>query len=176
MHPLTRWQQSTITFWNINGRCWPAPPPRSGAMASGQPPASPGLLQISRVPVQGLQFTTVNQFDPVAADQNLPLESTRNVDIFTDRFNPQLSWYLPGYQLAPDIDATFTFAATEQQIGGGGDPSYQATNTLTPSKVDPADVTAYRTANPTAQIQEIPLTGLAVTLTMTASDPDTGQP
>ena len=145
-------------------------------MASGQPPLSPGLLQIARVPVQGLQFTTVTESNPVAADQNLPLESTRNVDIFTDRFNPQLSWYLPGYQLAADIDATFTFAATEQPIDTTGNPSYQATITLTLSRVDPPDVTQFRTADPTAQIEEIPLTALAATLTTTASDPQTGQP
>ncbi len=144
-------------------------------MASGQPPASPGLLQTARVPVQGLQFTTVTQFNPVAADQNLPLESTQNGNIFTDRFNPQLSWYLPGYQLAPDIDPTFTFAAAGQSIDQTtGHPSYQATVTLTLMSVDPPDVTAYRTANPAALLQEIPLTGLAVTLTTTASD-QTGQ-
>jgi hypothetical protein len=145
-------------------------------MASGQSPVSPGRLEIQRVPVQGLQFTTVNQLDPVTTDQNLPLDSTQNGNIFNDRFNSQITWYLPGYQLAADIDTTFSFAATEQSIDSSGNPSYQATIKLTLAKVEPPDVTTYRVTYPTAHLQEIPLTGLAVTLTITANDPQTGQP
>lgn len=143
-------------------------------MAAGHAPVDSGDLQFVHVPVQGVKFTT-GQFNPVNSEQNLPLESTQNGNIFTDRFNDQLIWYLPGYQLAADIDPTFGFAAGAQGIDSDGNPYYQATITLTLDKIEPPDVTAYRAANPTQQLQEIPLIGLATTLTTTANNPQTGQ-
>ncbi len=143
-------------------------------MVAGQVQGDPGLLQVGRVPIQGVKFIT-GVFNPVDLEQNLPLESTQNGNLFTDRFNPQLSWYLPTYQLAPDIDASFAFGAGSQGIDSDGNPYYQATITLTLDKVEPPDVTAFRAANPAQQIQEIPLTGITVMLTTTANDPHSGQ-
>jgi hypothetical protein len=141
---------------------------------------SPGdLREVAPVP-GALQFTPVQftpiQFQPVDLDQSLPLESSRNGNVFNDRFNAQLSWYLPGFELAPDPDASFAFAAGGGQTGADGNPYYEASLTLTLAKVEPADVTAYRTANPSQQLQEIPLTAISVELTTTANDPQTGQP
>ena len=136
-------------------------------MAAGQPPVSTGsVLQIQR---GDLKFTT-GVFNPVDPQQSLPLESTRSANVFHDRFNAQLSWYLPGYQLAADIDATFSFAAGGEKIDVNDNPYYTATITLTLTKVEPPDVTAYRAANPSVQLHEIPLTGLPVTLTTTANE------
>jgi len=143
-------------------------------MASGQVPVDSDTLRIDRIPIQGVKFTT-GEFNPADDQQSLPLESTQNGNVFTDRFNSQLSWYLPGYQLAPDIDASFSFAAGAQGIDADGNPYYQATITLTLDKIEPPDVTAFRTANPAQQLQEIPLTSLTVTLTTTANDPHGGQ-
>jgi hypothetical protein len=142
-------------------------------MGTGQAPPDPEVVFVNRVPVQGLKFVT-GQFNPVDQQQNLPLESTQNGNIFTDRFNPQLSWYLPGYQLAPDIDAGFSFSAGAKGIDASGNPYYQAAITLTVDKIEPPDVTAYRTANPSQQLQEIPLTSLTATLATSANDPQTG--
>jgi hypothetical protein len=149
-----------------------APSPPGGLQITVDPPG--GLRQVERMS-GGLQFTPV-QFIPVDVNQSLPLESTRNGNVFNDRFNAQLSWYLPGYDLAPDIDASFSFAASGGQTGADGNPYYEATITLTLAKVEPPDVTAYRAANPSMQLQEISLTGLSVDLTTTANDPQTGQP
>ena len=143
-------------------------------MAAGQVSVDPGMIRIDRVPIQGVKFVT-GELDPAEQQQNLPLESTQNGNIFTDRFNAQLSWYLPSYQLAPDIDAGFSFAAGAQGIDSDGNPYYQANITLTLDKVEPPDVTAFRAANPAQQLQEIPLTALTVTLTTTANDPHGGQ-
>jgi len=143
-------------------------------MAIGEAPVRPGLLQM-QFGGQGLQITTVPPFILVNPNQSLPLESSRSENVFHDRFNPQLIWYLPGYQLAADIDTGFSFSALEQSIDISGNPSYQATITLTLDKIEPPDVTAFRTANPSVTLQEIPLTGLTVTLATTASDPQSGQ-
>ena len=148
-----------------------APSPPGGLQTTVNPPG--GLRQIARVPV--LQFTPI-KFIPVDVNQNLPLESSRSGNLFTDRFNAQQGWFLPSYDLAPDIDASFSFAAGGEQTGADGNPYYQATITLTLAKVEPPDVTAYRAANPSMQLQEIPLSGLSVGLTTTANDPQTGQP
>jgi len=144
-------------------------------MAPGQVPVDSDTLRIDRIPIQGLKFTT-GEFNPADdQQQSLPLESTQNENVFTDRFNSQLSWYLPGYQLAPDVDASFSFAAGAQGIDADGNPYYHATITLTLDKIEPPDVTVFRTANPAQQLQEIPLTSLTVTLTTTANDPHSGQ-
>ena len=148
-----------------------SPSQPGGSQVTVDPPG--GLREVARVPV--LQFTPV-KFIPVNVNQSLPLESSRNGNIFNDRFNAQLIWYLPSYDLAPDIDASFSFAAGGEQTGADGNPYYQATITLTLAKIEPPDVTAYRTANPSMTLQEIPLTGLSVDLTTTANDPQTGQP
>ena len=110
-------------------------------MSASHAAVDPGLLKIDRIPIQGVKFIT-GELNPVDPQQNLPLESTRNGNLFTDRFNSQLSWYLPGYQLAPDIDASFSFAAGAQGIDSDGNPYYQATVTLTLDKFEPPDVTA----------------------------------
>jgi hypothetical protein len=144
-------------------------------MESSQTPIQFGFIPTQQVGVQVQPINIVHPFVPVDPGQNLPMESTRSGNVFQDRFNPQLSWYLPGYQLAADIDASFSFAAVEQAIDTGGNPSYLATLTLTLSKIEPPDVTAYRTSNPSLTLQEIPLTGLSVALTTTASDPQSGQ-
>jgi hypothetical protein len=149
-----------------------APSLPGGSQITADPPG--GLRQVTRV--SGLQFITPIKVIAIDVNQNLPLESSRNGNVFNDRFNSQLSWFLPSYQLAPDIDASFAFAASGGQTAGlDGNPYYQATITLTLAKVEPPDVTAYRTANPSQQLQEIPLTGLSVELTTTANDPQTGQ-
>src|ERR1700739_2511046 len=110
-------------------------------MSAGQVAVDPVLSGVDRIPIQGVKFV-IGVFNPVDLEQNLPLESTQNGNLFTDRFNPQLSWYLPGYQLAPDVDASFTFAAGAQGIDSDGNPYYQATITLTLDKIEPPDVTA----------------------------------
>ncbi len=147
-----------------------APSPPGGLQTTVNP--SGGLREVTRGPV--LQITPI-KFIPVDVNQSLPLESSRNGNVFNDRFNAQLSWFLPSYQPAPDIDASFSFAAGGEQTGADGNPYYQATITLTLDKIEPPDVTAYRAANPSMQLQEIPLTGLSVDLTTIANDPQTGQ-
>jgi hypothetical protein len=149
-----------------------APSPPGGLQITANPPG--GLRQVEHV--SGLQFITPIKFITIDVNQNLPLESSRNGNVFNDRFNAQLSWFLPSYDLAPDIDASFSFAATGGQPAADGSPYYQATITLTLGMVEPPDVTAYRAANPSMQLQEIPLTGISVDLTTTANDPQTGQP
>ena len=85
-----------------------APSPPGGLQITADP--SGGLRQVERAP--GLQFITPIKVIAVDVNQNLPLESSQNGNVFTDRFNAQLSWFLPSYQLAPDIDASFSFAAS----------------------------------------------------------------
>ncbi len=49
---------------------------------------------------------------------SLPMASTRSGNLFADRNNPNLHWYLPQFAPAADVDPAFVFAAsqTSQQI------------------------------------------------------------
>jgi hypothetical protein len=108
------------------------------------------------------------------ARQNLPDDSTRTGNLFTDRYDPSLTWYLPGFGLADDPDAAFAFAAAQSGIDSSGNPFDRATLTVGLVKTVPDDVATFRTQNPSATLREIPLNGLSVTLSTTANDPASG--
>ncbi|MGA7685014.1 MAG: hypothetical protein WCA58_08380, partial [Terriglobales bacterium] len=106
---------------------------------------------------------------------NLPLESTHKGNIFLDRFNPRIGWYLPAFNLSADVDAAFSFAATQAGIDASGNPFNQGIVTLGLNKVVPPDLAAFKAANPTVTMREIPLTGLVANFTTTAMDAQSGQ-
>jgi hypothetical protein len=106
---------------------------------------------------------------------NLPLESTHKGNMFLDRFNPKIGWYLPTFNLAADVDAAFSFAATQAGIDASGNPYNQGIVTLGLNKVVPPDLAAFKAANPTVTMREIPLTGLVANFATTAMDAQSGQ-
>ena len=101
---------------------------------------------------------------------SLPVASTQNGKIFSDRNDPNLHWYLPDLALAPDVDPSFAFAASQTGQQANGQPFNVAQLTIGVLKSTPAQVTDFGQANPTAKMTEIPLENLAAVLTSSYKD------
>src|SRR5947209_12871053 len=118
--------------------------------------------------------TAVKVFTPVFINPGntpIPNASTRNGNLFSDRFDKNTIWYLPEYDLAPDIDPNFSFLATQKNIPNDtGGPFYSTELRFSIQKKVPADATAARTANPSINLNEVTLSVLQVNLTVTYAD------
>ncbi len=111
----------------------------------------------------------------VAEQEHLPLAETRNGNWFKDRFDSNLIWYVPSFALVDDPDAAFTFAASQTgEIDVHGNPYNVGRLTLGLKKSIPADVLALRTQIASAQLREVPLNNLSVSLSATAKDANGG--
>lgn len=99
----------------------------------------------------------------VAPTENLPVINTRVGNVFEDRFDPNLRWYIPAFTLVDDPDPAFAFQAV--QGDGFGVPFNQATVTFDVRLGDPVDLAKARAANPTATFRPVPL-GVNATLTL----------
>lgn len=112
---------------------------------------------------------------PPPLPASLPLVSSRNGNLFQDRNDSNLHWYLPDFNLAAEVDPGFAFTATQQsQPGEGGKPFNKLRLTLRTRKSKPDDVVQFSQANPTATLQEIPLAETSAILTSPYTD-DAGQ-
>src|SRR5665213_3090199 len=60
----------------------------------------------------------------------LLLANTRSGNIFNDRFNSNLRWYLPKYELAADPDQFFSFSASQSGVDNSGNPFNKGMVTL----------------------------------------------
>jgi hypothetical protein len=95
---------------------------------------------------------------------SLPVLATQNGDIFSDRYDPAVVWYLPAVQPA-DPASDFSFAATVgPQVDSEGNPFDSATLSIPLTVVDPPDVVAAMQANPGSVYQVIPAVSYDVTL------------
>lgn len=130
---------------------------------------------IERVPPSALsRIVLLRSF--VLNDQTpLPLANTRSGNIFTDRFNSNIKWYLPKYGLATDPDQFFSFAASQSGIDGSGSPFNKGMFTMALQKSIPDDVQVLKAANPGFQFQEIVLLNPVASLSTTFVDSATGQ-
>lgn len=107
--------------------------------------------------------------------QHLPVESTDAGGVFLDRFDTNLFWWLPDYQLAPAPDAAFAFAASAQGISdSSGLPLFTAQITLGLVAGEPAGLADARAAHPDATFQVITPASLDAALTIIGKT-DTGQ-
>lgn len=105
-----------------------------------------------------------------------PLASTQSGNLFTDRSNTAIHWYLPSFTLADDPDASFALAAAKSGLDSQGNPLCSAKLSFTLKKTIPSDVAAFKTANPAAQLKEIPLQGWSATISLAYRDDKTGTP
>lgn len=130
------------------------------------------LTALTRISPTALGEFHVSQ----ASDQSLslPLNNTRVGNVFKDRFDTALFWYLPSFGLADEPDTAFSFAATQTGVDVSGNPFNRASITLSIKKVVPPDVLLSQTQNPTATFREIPLAQLAGTLSTTFKDANGG--
>lgn len=124
------------------------------------------------------RFLLVNETQLVGllARQSLPLVNKRNGNRFKDRFDPNLSWYLPFFKLVDDPDAAFAFEASQTGTvpDTHGNPFNTCHLTLGLKKVIPDDIIAWIADNPSVQLREIPLTDFSISLGVMAKDPNTG--
>ncbi len=142
------------------------------------PQVNPGVQPEVAVSANAI---SVNRISPMAfahiaiplaipPEQNLPDASTQNGNIFTDRFNKNLQWYLPGFVLSSAPDA-FSFSAIQQDSNDlSGNPWHTASIKLGLQKILPSDVSDFKSKNPSADLREIPLGELKVTLTIPYKD------
>jgi hypothetical protein len=107
---------------------------------------------------------------PAVLSASLPLVSSRAGNLFVDRNDSQLHWYLPDFALADDTDPAFTFAARQSGQDEDGNPYNVARLTLRLRKFQPNDVVQFAGANPGAVLQEIPLAELSAVLTSVYTD------
>lgn len=106
---------------------------------------------------------------------SLPLASTRNGNLFTDRNDPNLHWYLPQFALAADVDSTFVFAASQTSQQSDGTPFNTVNLAFSLTKSMPSDASQFAQANPAATLREIPLQSLAAVLSSPYTDPQGNQ-
>jgi hypothetical protein len=112
---------------------------------------------------------------PPPLPASLPLTSTRNGNLFQDRNDANLHWYLPDFRLADDVDAGFAFVASQSGQSQGGSPFNKARFTLHLRKFQPDDVAQFAQSNPDAKLQEISLAEMSAQLSTSYKDETTGQ-
>ena len=144
------------------------------AVAASPPPAATnGAAHLAIASVafdRSLLLRTVIEPSAPAAP-NLPLLASRNGNVFAGSDNAR-HWYLPAFALQADVDAGFTFAATQSGQDAAGNPFYTASLTLHLRKSQPDDVAAFAKANPAAALSEIPLDALRAVLSSAYTDND----
>ena len=101
---------------------------------------------------------------------SLPMVSTRSGNLFTDRNNPNLHWYLPQFAFAADVDASFAFAASQTSQQSDGTPFNTVSLAFSLIKSMPSDASQFAQQNPSATLQEIPLANLAAVLSTPYTD------
>jgi hypothetical protein len=87
---------------------------------------------------------------------NIPLNSSRNGNIYRDAVDPNIVWYLPSIGIATGAEQAFRFAATQTGPDAAGKPILQGNLTFMLKKTMPNDVAAFKAANPTLEFREIP--------------------
>ncbi len=105
---------------------------------------------------------------------SLPVVSSQKGNLFADRNDAGLQWYLPDFTLADDVDPRFAFVAMQSGQDAEGNPANRATLTLRMHKSQPDDVVKFSQANPNAKLQEIPLAEMTAILSSFYTD-DAGQ-
>jgi hypothetical protein len=136
-------------------------------------------LNPGRAPFEGVAHNPVRtpvevvhrpMLPPQPLPASLPLAGSGSLDLFLDRNNPNLHWYLPDFLLADDVDPSFAFVASQSGQQANGQPFNVARLTLRVCKQKPADVSQFIQQNPNAIVQEIPLANIAAILTSFYTD------
>jgi hypothetical protein len=107
---------------------------------------------------------------PPPLPASLPLVTSRNGNLFQDRNDSNLHWYLPDFNLAAEVDLGFAFTASRFGQDSNGNPFNKARLTLRLRKSQPDDVVQFSQANPGAKLQEITLAEISAKLTTSYTD------
>jgi len=134
----------------------------SGGSNQGACPAS-GSHDPSR---SGAYEMRLDPNPPPPKPASLPLVNSQAGNLFKDRNDPNLHWYLPAFTLADDIDPTFAFVAKQaDEPGPDNNPFYNVRLTLRMRKSEPPDAVNLTQTDPSAKLQEIPLAEMSAILT-----------
>ena len=95
---------------------------------------------------------------------SLPLTNSRNGNLFVDRNDPKLHWYLPQFTVFADVDPDFAFVASQSGQDAKGNPFNKAQLTLRLQKSKPADVQKIAQSTAAVELREIPLSNLSASL------------
>ncbi len=102
---------------------------------------------------------------------SLPMVESANGNLFVDRNDANIHWYLPDFALADDTDSSFAFVASQSSLPTeDGRPFYVGRITLSLRKFRPVDVEQFVQANPASTVQEIPLAAMVAVLSSYYSD------
>lgn len=132
---------------------------------------------VKRLPPAVMKHLLVRFFPILVKQQHLPVADTRSGNLFEDRSDAALRWYLADYRLLDSTDASFGFSATQTgEPDINGNPFRKATLTLSLKKETPQEAIAFQAEHTGHHVREIPLHISSATLTTTSRDPTTGQP
>lgn len=123
---------------------------------SAEPDAG-GVTVRPMLPMMGMALRPIA---PVVQPPSRPLAASRDSSLFTDRFDPNLHWYLPDFALAADVDPGFAFAVRQTGQQANGQPFLVARLSVRLGKQQPAQAAQFALANPSAVLREIPLENL----------------
>lgn len=184
---IGRVQRDDVAQLNVAHAVQPA------VMAAAQPVAPGRALLVEANGVQPLEIATTQPivtrsvlldaslsakfFTPISIlpvtfiNPPIPVVSTKNGNLFNDRFDNNLLWYLPVFSLLPATDASFSFVATQSELlDSEGKPFYVANVKFTIHKEVPPDAVAAKAGNNAISVKEIPLDALQLTLLLAYND------
>src|SRR5215469_14192276 len=146
----------------------------TGDVATATPPTvKPAVLfhpAVFNTSVSRKVFTPIISI-PINLNPPIPDASTKNGNIFNDRFDKTVRWYLPTFNLVQGTDAAFSFTAKQTALPNeSGDPFYVVDLKFTVHKDIPADASAAKAADTSINLKEITLDSLQVTLLLAYTD------
>src|SRR5215467_12585845 len=120
--------------------------PATGGVATATPPTvKPAVLfhpAVFNTSVSRKVFTPIISI-PINLNPPIPDASTKNGNLFNDRFDKSIRWYLPTFNLVQGTDAAFSFTAKQTALPNeSGDPFYVVDLKFSVHKDIPADATA----------------------------------
>ena len=136
-------------------------------IAGSAEPINKDVRERLTLPMMGMVLRPIA---PIPQPSSLPLATSRNGSLFTDRFDSKLHWYLPDFALAVDVDPGFAFAVRQTGQQANGQPFLVVRLSLRLSKQQPAQAAQFAQANSSAVLREIPLENLAAVLSSVYTD------
>ncbi len=110
----------------------------------------------------------------LSVKENLPDVGTRVGNIFKDRYNSSLYWYLPGFTLTDDPDEYFKFSAKQTGVDNEGEPFHVLNLQAGLKKLVPDDVVDFKKNHASVKMREIPIDQFVITLIISFKNADIG--
>ena len=138
----------------------------SGGDGSAEGSERVSLNAMARVMLPAQKATT--------RDPSLPIFAENTGNLYSDRDNPSLRWYMPAYEV-DDPNPSFGFVASQAGSDSLGNPANKVRITMSLKKLMPPDVVQFNHANPNVQLRELPLRISSISLVATFKDSSSGE-